>query len=88
MTSSVGTMIEWYDFYIFGSLAVYLSPKFYPPGNETLALIAYLSTFAVGFIVRPFGALFWRRGGAQVCLARHAEHYGLRHRRYRLVAYL
>jgi hypothetical protein len=46
--SSVGTMIEWYDFYIFGSLAVYLSPKFYPPGNDTPALIAYLSTFAAG----------------------------------------
>jgi MFS family permease len=63
IASSVGTMIEWYDFYIFGSLAVYLSPKFYPPGNETLALIAYLSTFAVGFIVRPFGALFFGRIG-------------------------
>jgi MFS family permease len=61
--ASVGTMIEWYDFYIFGSLAVYLSPKFYPPGNDTLALIAYLSTFAVGFIVRPFGALFFGRIG-------------------------
>ena len=61
--SSVGTMIEWYDFYIFGSLAVYLSPKFYPPGNDTLALIAYLSTFVVGFIVRPFGALFFGRIG-------------------------
>jgi len=61
--SSVGTMIEWYDFYIFGSLAVYLSPKFYPLGNDTLALIAYLSTFAVGFIVRPFGALFFGRIG-------------------------
>jgi MFS family permease len=56
-------MIEWYDFYIFGSLSVYLSPKFYPPGNETLALIAYRSTFAVGFIVRPFGALFFGRIG-------------------------
>ncbi len=63
MASSVGTMIEWYDFYIFGSLAIYLSPKFYPPGNDTLALIAYLSTFAVGFIVRPFGALFFGRIG-------------------------
>src|SRR6516164_3781660 len=57
--SAVGTMIEWYDFYIFGSLAAVLSPKFYPPGNETFALIAYLATFAVGFVVRPFGALFF-----------------------------
>jgi MFS family permease len=61
--SAVGTMIEWYDFYIFGSLATVISPLFYPRGNETLALIAYLSTFAVGFVVRPFGALFFGRIG-------------------------
>jgi MFS family permease len=61
--SSVGTMIEWYDFYIFGSLAAVLSPKFYPPGNEAFAYIAYLATFAVGFLVRPFGALFFGRIG-------------------------
>src|SRR5215469_1723845 len=63
LASSVGTMIEWYDFYIFGSLAVVLSQKFYPPGNNTFALIAYLSTFAIGFMVRPFGALFFGRIG-------------------------
>jgi MFS family permease len=63
MASSVGTMIGWYDFYIFGSLASVLSPKFYPAGNDTIALIAYLSTFAVGFLVRPFGALFFGRIG-------------------------
>ncbi|MEN3329197.1 MAG: hypothetical protein V7638_4004 [Acidobacteriota bacterium] len=56
-------MIEWYDFYIFGSLAVTISPLFYPEGNDPLALIAYLSTFAVGFVVRPFGALFFGRIG-------------------------
>ncbi len=61
--SAVGTMIEWYDFYIFGSLASVISPLFYPSGNDTLALIAYLSTFAVGFVVRPFGALFFGRIG-------------------------
>lgn len=61
--SSVGTMIEWYDFYIFGSLAGVISPLFYPPGNDTFAYIAYLATFAVGFIVRPFGALFFGRIG-------------------------
>jgi MFS family permease len=61
--SSVGTMIEWYDFYIFGSLATDISRLFYPQGNDTLALIAYLSTFAVGFVVRPFGALFFGRIG-------------------------
>ncbi len=56
-------MIEWYDFYIFGSLAAVLSLKFYPPGNDTFAYIAYLATFAVGFLVRPFGALFFGRIG-------------------------
>jgi len=63
LASSVGTMIEWYDFYIFGSLAAILSTKFYPQGNPTFAYIAYLSTFAVGFMVRPFGALFFGRIG-------------------------
>jgi MFS family permease len=61
--STVGTMIEWYDFYIFGSLAAVLSSKFYPPGNQTFSYIAYLATFAVGFVVRPFGALFFGRIG-------------------------
>jgi MFS family permease len=61
--AAVGTMIEWYDFYIFGSLATVIAPLFYPSGNETLALLAYLSTFAVGFVVRPFGALFFGRIG-------------------------
>src|ERR687893_1244481 len=61
--SAVGTMIEWYDFYIFGSLAYVISPLFYPPGDETFAYIAYLATFAVGFVVRPFGALFFGRIG-------------------------
>lgn len=61
--SAVGTMIEWYDFYIFGSLATIMAPLFYPPGNETHARISYLATFAVGFVVRPFGALFFGRIG-------------------------
>src|SRR6202142_2217930 len=63
MACSVGTMIEWYDFYIFGSFAAVLGTKFYPPGNETFAYIVYLATFAVGFLVRPFGALFFGRIG-------------------------
>ncbi len=63
LASSVGTMIEWYDFYIFGTLAAYLAPKFYPPGNQLFQYIAYLATFAVGFMVRPFGALFFGRIG-------------------------
>ncbi|MCU0325950.1 MAG: MFS transporter [Spirosomaceae bacterium] len=61
--SSVGTMIEWYDFYIFGSLATVISTKFFPSGNETLAFLSTLATFAAGFIVRPFGALFFGRLG-------------------------
>ena len=61
--SAAGTVIEWYDFYIFGSLAADIAPLFYPPGNDTLALIFYLLTFAVGFVVRPFGALFFGRIG-------------------------
>ncbi|HEY6389264.1 MAG TPA: MFS transporter, partial [Candidatus Acidoferrum sp.] len=63
VASAAGTMIEWYDFYIFGSLTAVLSLKFYPPGNETFSYIAYLATFAVGFVVRPFGALFFGRIG-------------------------
>src|SRR5258708_24546205 len=63
MASSVGTMIEWYDFYIFGSLAAILGPKFYPPGNYAFAYMSYLATFGVGFLVRPFGALFLGRIG-------------------------
>ncbi len=63
--SSVGTMIEWYDFYIFGSLATVISTKFFPsgPGNETLSFLFTLATFAAGFVVRPFGALFFGRLG-------------------------
>ncbi len=66
LASSVGTMIEWYDFYIFGTLAAYLAPKFYPPGNQLFQYIAYLATFAVGFMVRPFGALFFGRIGDMI----------------------
>lgn len=63
LASSVGTMIEWYDFYIFGSLTAILALKFYPPGHDLFAYVAYLATFAVGFLVRPFGALFFGRIG-------------------------
>lgn len=61
--SSVGTMIEWYDFYIFGSLATIISTKFFPAGNPTAAFLSTLATFAAGFVVRPFGALFFGRLG-------------------------
>ena len=61
--SSVGTLIEWYDFYIFGSLAIVISTKFFPETNPTAAFLATLATFAAGFVVRPFGALFFGRLG-------------------------
>lgn len=61
--SSVGTLIEWYDFYIFGSLATIISTKFFPSDNPTAAFLATLATFAAGFVVRPFGALFFGRLG-------------------------
>ena len=61
--SSLGTLIEWYDFYIFGSLAVVLSTKFFPSDNPTAAFLSTLATFAAGFVVRPFGALFFGRLG-------------------------
>src|SRR5687768_7425764 len=56
-------MIEWYDFYIFGSLAAIISTQFYPEGNATANFLKTLATFAVGFAVRPFGALVFGRIG-------------------------
>ena len=64
--SSVGTMIEWYDFYIFGMLAKTISLEFFPADNPTAALLSTLAIFAAGFIVRPFGALVFGRLGDKV----------------------
>lgn len=61
--SSVGTMIEWYDFYIFGMLSTTISAQFFPKDNPTAALLSTLAIFAAGFIVRPFGALLFGRLG-------------------------
>lgn len=61
--SSVGTLIEWYDFYIFGSLATILATKFFPEDNPTAGFLSTLALFAVGFVVRPFGALVFGRLG-------------------------
>ena len=61
--SSVGTLIEWYDFYIFGSLATVIATQFFPKTNPTAALLSTFATFAAGFIVRPFGALVFGRLG-------------------------
>jgi MFS family permease len=61
--SSAGTVIEWYDFYIFGSLAKVISVHFFPKEDETLGFLWTLGTFATGFIARPFGAVVFGRVG-------------------------
>ncbi|HET6351724.1 MAG TPA: MFS transporter [Coriobacteriia bacterium] len=63
LASSAGTMIEWYDFYIFGSLTTVIASKFYNTGTSLGDTIAWLLTFAIGFMVRPFGAVFFGRLG-------------------------
>src|SRR5437762_12716253 len=64
LAASSGTVIEWYAFYIFGTLATTLAPRFYPASaGETISLLLYLATFAVGFVVRPFGAIVFGRIG-------------------------
>ncbi|HTQ28318.1 MAG TPA: MFS transporter, partial [Puia sp.] len=66
VASSLGTLIEWYDFYIYGSLATVIASQFFPKTNPTAALLSTLATFAAGFIVRPFGALVFGRIGDMV----------------------
>jgi MFS family permease len=61
--SSVGTLIEWYDFYIFGSLATIISTQFFPKENPTASFLATLAAFGVGFVIRPFGAVVFGRLG-------------------------
>jgi MFS family permease len=61
--SSLGTLIEWYDFFIFGSLATIISTEFFPKQNPVAAFLATLATFSAGLVVRPFGALFFGRLG-------------------------
>ena len=63
LASSVGTLFEWYDFYLYGSLAAFFSGLFFPKGHETAAFLASLATFGAGFAVRPFGALVFGRLG-------------------------
>jgi MFS family permease len=57
VAASVGTLFEWYDFYLYGSLAIFLGALFFPSENETAALLASLATFGAGFGVRPLGAI-------------------------------
>ncbi|KAA1183072.1 MHS family MFS transporter [Rhizobium tropici] len=59
LASSAGTVIEWYDFYLYGSLAIFFSTLFYPPNEPTAAMLVSVATFATGFVVRPFGALLF-----------------------------
>ena len=61
--SSLGTVFEWYDFYLYATLAPFFAALFFPKGNDTAALLAAFATYAAGFLVRPFGALFFGRLG-------------------------
>ncbi|HEY8148440.1 MAG TPA: MFS transporter, partial [Vicinamibacteria bacterium] len=63
LASSLGTLFEWYDFYLYGTLAVFFGQLFFPPGNERAALLASLATFGAGFGVRPLGAIVFGRVG-------------------------
>ncbi len=63
IASSLGTVFEWYDFYLYATLAPFFAALFFPPGNETAALLSAFATYAAGFIVRPFGALVFGRLG-------------------------
>ncbi|MCP3392355.1 MFS transporter [Bradyrhizobium sp. CCGB12] len=61
--AALGTVFEWYDFFVYGSLAAFFSTLFFPKGNETAALLAALATFGAGFVLRPFGAVVFGRLG-------------------------
>src|SRR5258706_9172557 len=63
LASSLGTLFEWYDFYLYGTLAVFFGGLFFPPGNDRAALLASLATFGAGFGVRPLGAVVFGRIG-------------------------
>src|SRR5262250_1421348 len=61
--SSLGTVFEWYDFYLYATLAPFFAALFFPPGNATAALLSSFVAYAAGFLVRPFGALVFGRIG-------------------------
>jgi MFS family permease len=63
IASSVGTVFEWYDFYLYATLAPFFAALFFPKGNDTAALLSSFAAYAAGFLVRPFGALFFGRIG-------------------------
>jgi MFS family permease len=66
LAAALGTVFEWYDFFVYGSLAVIFGAMFFPKGNETAALLAALATFGAGFVLRPFGAIFFGRLGDMI----------------------
>src|SRR3979411_817914 len=61
--SSLGTVFEWYDFYLYAVLAPFFAALFFPSGNDTAALLSAFATYAAGFLIRPFGALIFGRIG-------------------------
>src|SRR5574341_1237932 len=63
VASSVGTVFEWYDFYLYATLAPFFAALFFPRGNDTAALLSAFAAYAAGFLVRPFGALVFGRIG-------------------------
>jgi MFS family permease len=64
--SSLGTVFEWYDFFLYGALAAVISKQFFAGVNDTTAFIFALMAFAAGFLVRPFGALVFGRLGDMI----------------------
>jgi MFS family permease len=66
IASSVGTVIEWYDFYIFGSLSAIISLSFFPKDDPTAAFLSTLAAFGAGFIARPFGGVIFGRLGDRI----------------------
>src|SRR6202163_3891167 len=64
--SSLGTVFEWYDFYLYATLAPFFAALFFPSGNQTAALLSAFATYAAGFLVRPFGAIVFGRIGDMV----------------------
>src|SRR5262245_30231940 len=63
VATPLGTVFEWYDFYLYATLAPLFAALFFPPGNDTAALLSAFATYAAGFLVRPFGALVFGRIG-------------------------
>src|SRR5260221_3480205 len=61
--SSLGTIFEWYDFYLYAVLAPFFAALFFPTGNDTAALLSAFATYAAGFLIRPFGAVIFGRIG-------------------------